>query len=220
MSVKANETKNSSKSIAETLDSGTYPGRLVQVVDIGLQPSRPYQGKEKPPAYMIVTTWELSDEFMRDEDGSELKDRPRWYSERFPLFSLMAERATSTQRYNALDPEHKYGGDWSKLLGSPAMITLVVVKGKNGKVYSNIAGIAPVRPKQAHSMPPLVNPPIVFDMDNPSVEAFKSLPEWMQKLIQTGLEYKGSKLDKLLSGDKTEPQKAQKELDLDDEIPF
>src|SRR3546814_6949836 len=40
----------------EPLPAGTYPARLVQVVDLGLQPQRPYQGQEKSPAQEIMQT--------------------------------------------------------------------------------------------------------------------------------------------------------------------
>ena len=57
----------------ELLEANNYPARVVQVIDLGLQAQRPYQGKDKPPAYEIMLTYELGTEFMRDED--EIKPR-------------------------------------------------------------------------------------------------------------------------------------------------
>ena len=88
----------------EPLEPGTYPARLVQVVDLGVQAQRPYQGKEKDPVQEILLTYEFVDEFLKDEDGNEETDKPRWLSESMPLFNLSSERAKSTLRYNALDP--------------------------------------------------------------------------------------------------------------------
>ena len=57
------------------LDAGTYPARLVMVIDCGLQPQRPYKGEDKEPAYEIGLTYEFADEFMKDDDGQEMKDK-------------------------------------------------------------------------------------------------------------------------------------------------
>ena len=32
------------------IEAGVYPARLVQIIDLGLQPQKAYQGKEKAPA--------------------------------------------------------------------------------------------------------------------------------------------------------------------------
>ena len=75
------------------IEPGTYPGRLVQVIDFGLQPQRPFKGQDKPPAYELGTTYELVDEFMKDENGEDIEDKPRWVSESFPFHSLAADKA-------------------------------------------------------------------------------------------------------------------------------
>ena len=54
----------------EPIEPGTYPVRVAQIIDLGLQPQRPYQGQEKPPAYEIMMTYEFLDEFCLDEDGN------------------------------------------------------------------------------------------------------------------------------------------------------
>ncbi len=219
----ANQSKNTgggSTSVAPTLEPATYPARLVVVADLGLQPQRPWQGDEKPPAYEILTTYEFVDEFMVDEDGNELTDKPRWFSESFPLYSLGSERAKSTVRYNALDPTTKEDGSWAALIGIPCLVTTInnPGSGKNkGKVYTNIANVAGMRAKDRENVPDLVNPPIVFDLDEPDVDAFDRLPSWMQDKIKGGLEYEGSELEKTLG---TTVKVEAPVDDLDDEIPF
>ncbi|MCI0528939.1 MAG: hypothetical protein L0Y56_15995, partial [Nitrospira sp.] len=49
------------------LENGLYPSRLVQVIDLGLQP-RSYKGEDKEPQGMIMLTYELVDAFLLDED--------------------------------------------------------------------------------------------------------------------------------------------------------
>ena len=214
MTLKSSNAPSNSKP-QEPIDPGSYPGRLVQVIDLGLQPQK-FENEEKPPKNEIMTTYELADEFMKDEEGNDIEDKPRWVSETFTLNSLNSDRAKSTARYYALDPEAKYEGDWSQLLETPASITIInkAGSGKNkDKVYNNIATVSAMRPKDASRMPELKNPAKFFDMDNPDVDLFLSLPDFIQAKIRSGLEFEGSKLDNLLASHKGKPadKKAKKE---------
>lgn len=206
MTLKSSNAPSNSKP-QEPIDPGSYPARLVQVIDLGLQPQK-FEGEEKPPKNEITTTYELADEFMKDEEGNDILDKPRWVSETFTLNSLNSDRAKSTQRYFALDSEAKYEGDWSKLLETPATVTIInkAGTGKNkGKVYNNIGSVSAMRPKDAARLPELKNPAKFFDLDAPDVELFLSLPDFIQKKIREGLEFNGSKLDELLQNHKGKP---------------
>lgn len=181
------------------LEAGVYPARIVQIIDYGLQPQRPFKGEEKPPAYEIGVTYELVDAFMVDEEGEELLDKPRWVSETFPLHNLKADLAKSTKRYKAVDPNEVHEGDWSKLLGEAVNVTIVINK-KGDKVYTNVHGIAAMRPRDAQKCPELVNEARFFDRDNPDLEVFKNFPQWIQDKIKGHLEFKGSALEAALGG--------------------
>lgn len=181
------------------LEAGTYPGRLVQVIDLGLQPQRPHQGQPKPPKHQIMTTYELSDEFMLNEDGEPDEERPLWVREDLPMYPLTSDLAKSTKRYEALDPDHYYEGDWSELLGQAVNITIVINK-KGDKVYQNIVSTAPMRAKDKARIPELKNEPKVFALSDPDMDVFRSLPEWLQDKIKSNLEFAGSPLEKLLRG--------------------
>jgi hypothetical protein len=202
------------------LRAGTYPARLVQLIDLGVQEQRPYKGQEKPPHQEIYTTYEMVDEFLKDEDGEEMKDKPRWLSEDFKLLSLNSDRATSTKRYMALDPELKFDGDWSQLLGVPAMITISADKDKKGnvddegnlKIYNNIVSVQTMRDKDAKNCEPLVNETKLLDLTDPDLEVFLALPEWLRDKIKNGLDFDGSKLDKML-GNIDEADEVQKRRD-------
>ena len=205
----------------EIIENGTYPGRLVQIIDLGVQPQRPYQGQEKPPVHMIDTTYEFSDEFMKDEDGEEIEDKPRWISESFPFYGLDVDRATSTKRYYALDPKEVLEGDWPSLIESACNIVVGSYTRKSGKYAgqdaNSIMGITSMRSKEAAKLPPLVNKPKVFLLDEPDMEVFGSLPEWLQDKIKGNLEYKGSKLEALLEGKEQSVDIDEDEDDWDDE---
>ena len=189
----------------EPLEPGTYPCRVVQILSLGLQPQNPYKGEPKDPAEMLYVTYEFLDEFMKDDEtGEDIEDKPRWLSEDFPLHSLNADLAKSTKRYFALDPDNEYGGDWSKLGGVPCMTTVVNNPGKGqhaGKVFENITGVSTMRAKEAAKAPELKNPPKIFDIDEPDMEIFGSLPEWLQdRMTKENLRFEGSALQKALEG--------------------
>jgi hypothetical protein len=191
------------------IEPGTYPARIVQILDLGLQAQRPYQGQDKAPVNEISITYELVDEFMKDEQGNAIEDKPRWISETLPFYGLYADKAKSTQRYNALDPEGKHDGDFSQLIGVPCNVT--VVNNKSGdKIYDNVATISTMRQRDADKCPELINPPKVFDLDAPDLEVFNALPEWLRDKIKANLKFKGSPLEQLLAGGGEKPKAEKK----------
>ena len=182
-------------------ETGNFLGRLVQVIDMGVQTQQPYQGQEKPPAQEIMLTYELGTEFLRDEEGNDIEDKPRWISETIPLRSLEQDLAKSTKRLKALDPKLESEGDFAKLLGAPCTVTVVTKPKKNDPniIYGNVGNITPAM--KGIPVPELVNPAKVFDLTDPDIEIFNSFPEWVQDKIKNNLEYNGSKLQKLIEGE-------------------
>lgn len=199
MALNAKKVKTFNSDRPEPLDPGTYPARVVQIIDLGMQEQRPYQGKEKPPTYEIMVTYELLDEFLKDkETGEPLLTKPRWVSESFPFHSLDSDLAKSTKRYYAIDPDATHNGDWTKVGGAPVMVTLVQNKGKNDIIYENVSNVSAMRPKQAEKAEPLVNDIRIFSMDDPDIEIFLSLPTWIQDKIKGGVDFAESPLKVLL----------------------
>lgn len=198
----------------DPLDVGTYPARVVQVISLGLQKQDPYKGEEKAPKHELYVTYELLDEFMKDEEGNDITDKPRWLSETFTMNSLDSDLAKSTKRYTALDPEMKHEGDWANIPGSACMVTIVQNKGKgkhDGKVFNNISSVQSMRAKEESKAEPLVNEPKIFDIDDPDMKVFLSLPQFLQDKIKGNLEYDGSALEHALQshrdGGDTNPTK-------------
>lgn len=180
------------------LPAATYPGRLVQLIDLGLQP-KSFGGEQQEPMRRIATVWELVDEFLEDENGQPRKDKPRWITEDFPLFNLKAAKATSTKRYLALDPSQQFKGEWTDLLNIAALITIVHnTNKKTGRIYENVAAVAVMREKDAAKCPPLVNSPKFFDLEDPDLTTFMAFAPYMQEKIKNNLNYKGSKLEAML----------------------
>jgi hypothetical protein len=191
------------------IEPGLYPARLVQLIDMGLQPQKAFQGKDKPPMQEISLTYELTDVFMKDADGNDLEDKPRWVSETLPFHNLKADKAKSTQRYLAFDPKEEWEGDFTKALGLP--INVVLVQNQVGdKVYTNVASLAAMRPKDAEKCEALKNPTTLFSLDEPDLAVFNKFPKWIQEKIQKNLNYNGSRLEAMLKGGKP-AAKEQKE---------
>lgn len=186
-----------------------YPCRVAQVIDLGLQHKSVWDDStqkfvlatDKAPVNMVMLTYEFVTEFMRDEEGNEVEDKPRWLSEDFPVYPQDSDLATSTKRMKAFDPDFsKYNGDFALLASQPCSVT--VGHKKSGK--AKIGNVAP--PMRGFVVPELKNPTKVFLLDSPDIEIFKSLPEWLQKRIQENLEYAGSPLEALLGGAQPKPQ--------------
>jgi hypothetical protein len=204
MSLNANNYNRDTKfERPDPLDPGTYPARVVQIVSLGLQPQRPFKGEEKPPKHELYIAYEFLDEFLKDDDGNDIEDKPRWLSETLTMNGLDSDLAKSTKRYLALDPEIKYKGDWSKLTGSPCMATVTQAKSKSdeSKIYNNISSVQTMRAKEASKAVGLKNEPKVFDLEEPDMEVFNSFPKWLQDKIKDNLEFGGSILEKLLENE-------------------
>lgn len=185
------------------LDIGTYPARVVRIIDLGLQNQRPFKGKDKPPAHEVMLTYELLDAFMLDDDGKEMEDKPRWISETFPLHNLSADLAKSTKRYMALDPNMDFDGDFTQLVGVPCNVTIAHGQGKGqnaGKTYENISSVTGMRDKDSKRAPELIGEGAVFSLDAPNMEIFNKFPQWLQDKIKTNLEFGGSNLEAMLGG--------------------
>lgn len=210
MGLKAPEQTQSNRTAQEALDVGNYPARVVRVIDLGLQPTIDFNTKEPgKPVHKINVTYELVDAFMKDEDGNELEDKPRWQAEDFPLKPMTLDLATSTKRMKAIDPQNTVDGDWSQVLGFPVNVSIGQNPSKKDKtkIYNKILGASPVRPRDADRMPDLKNDPKFFSLDEPDLEVFNTFPQFLQEIIKGNLEYDGSKLQALLEG---KPQKAEK----------
>lgn len=191
------------------MDEGTYPARVVQIINYGLQEQMAFKGESKEPRIEVEYTYEFLDEFCVDENGNEEPDRPRWVTERFPVHNIGADKSKSTKRLKALDPSDRFDGNLLAPIGVPCMVTITKTPAKtnkgdeNDKFYNNVSNVSPMREKDAAKAAPLVNPILVFDTDEPNQEVYNSLPEFKQDKLKACLEFNGSALQKMLGGSAT-----------------
>jgi hypothetical protein len=180
-----------------------YPCRVAQVVDMGRHHKEVWNditkkfevAYDKAPVHLLRLTYEFTTEFMKDEAGNELEDKPRWLSEEFALYALDNDLATSTKRMSAFDPGFTlYGGDWEQVLTMPCAVTIAHKKSGAAKV-GNVA-----KPMKGMVVAELKNEPKVFSLDAPDLDVFRSFPEWIQERIKANLDFEGSKLQAALTG--------------------
>lgn len=215
-----NQKSNSNRVPQDNIEVGSYPVRVVRILDLGLQAGQEFEGRMKPNANKVDFTYELLDCFMKDKDGNFDESKPRWISEDFPLHRPDADLAKSTKRAKAIDPTNSCDFDLTKMLGLPCMVT-VGHRVSKGKTYDKVLDVAPMRASQAAAAPALKNEPILFLLDEPNMEVFNKLPPFMQDRIKGNLEFNGSKLQAALGGKaeetKKEPEAHEESLEEEDD---
>jgi hypothetical protein len=185
------------KVVQEPIDEGTYPCRVVEIIELGLQPQAAHKGKSKPPVERLYLTYELTDEFCLDKEGNEDEALPRWQSEDLPFYGLDCTTAACNKRLKAIDPKNSKDGDWAEVGGMAVNVTFYHnVKGD--KTYVNVSSATALRPKEIDAVAPLLHPVKVFDIDNPDLEMFYKLPNWLQNKITGNLTYEGSVLEEAI----------------------
>ena len=219
MSLKAKRVKqtNNSGMTNPILDPDNYPARLVQVIDMGKRVN--FFDPEKIN-HEINLTYELVSEFMLDDKGQPVEDKPLWLSEvinmvDMPNHMTAAEiyadqyksKGKLVQRCKTFDPKGELDFDLTEFLSKPCSVTVVQYKKQDGSLGNKIGAITGLM--KGMVIAELVNPPKVFSLDEPDMTIFGSLPEWFQDKIKENIEFKGSALDNAISGDTPAPAPKQ-----------
>jgi hypothetical protein len=178
-------------------DDGAYPARIAQLIDFGKQIATDWKTGE-PKLYddgnpiiqhKIWITFELPTETI-EVDGI---DKPRWYGKEYTV--SMHEKAALPGLLKAADPKDEFtakGRNPKGLLGLPVMVTI----GSTSSGKAKVAAVTAV-PK-GMIVDPLFNKETFFDLDEPDLELFDSLPAWMQEKIKTGVDFDQTKFYKLI----------------------
>jgi hypothetical protein len=177
----ANKTQKNSP----TPEAGMQLGIITQVVGLGLQPQRPFQGQEKPPARMVRITYELPND--THDFGGELK--PLVLAEEMPFSGN--EKSKLYRRVTGIDPALAQSkGDLAWFVGKPVMVNIVhkAGAGKNtGRVFANIQTVTPV--PRGYPVPQAsFNPAFIYDPYNHDEELFQKLPDFLKTTILSRLD--------------------------------
>lgn len=162
----------------ELTPEGTHIATCYLVVDLGDQKVT-YKGEESIKPQVLIG-WELTNEPMQD-------GRPFVASRTYNAF--FSEKANlrkdlESWRGRKFTEDELAGFDISKLLKVPCQITITHSTGE--KTYANVSAVTGL-PKGVEA-PELTNPPVIYDMDNPSQSAYESLPKWIQDKINNAVQ--------------------------------
>ena len=222
MAINASTIKSTSKSSTpkqEALPEDAYPARLVQVIDLGLHPVSKWNeatqtfevAEDKAPVNNVYMTYELVSEFVKDEKGEDT-DRPRWVSEQIPLYPFTNDKATSTKRIKAIDPKNVAKGDLAAMVSYGCTVVLKV----NKKGYNKIGSVAPLL--KGMVIPELKNDAVVLDLDNPNVDVYEGLPEFLKEKITTSVNFNRTALGKILNKDAAAAAKLAEVEEVEDDF--
>lgn len=170
---------------------GVTVGRMIEYIELGKQPQKPYQGKAKPPCEVIRITMELLSPAKNIKE-IEVNGEKMLVAEYITL--QMAKKLGEKARFKKLYNKLVYGRPikhLARLLGDAFVITIVhnTVKkeGQPDKKYANIekdgewligapfALDAITGAKTAYNIPANMHPLKIFLWDNPTKETWDSL---------------------------------------------
>lgn len=185
------------------LDAGTYPARLVWLINTGTQTTE-WQGQQKKQKKLIMG-YELPTELL--PESHPRKGEPTFISETFTL--SMGENAKmrpfiENWRGKKFTDEEATAFDIGKMVGAPAVITVIHKANEKdpSKVYANIGSISSeqgyAKMQPGFKVPPQINKSIYFNADWLSVKEgaeyaiplFNEMPRYIQDKIMASDEWK------------------------------
>jgi len=148
------------------ISPGTYPARIAQIIDLGVQEDT-YEGETKENPKLWVT-FELPTETI-NIDG---EDKPRWISREFTKST--SERALLTKLIMVVNEDAESLDD---LLGKALFLETGLTSGGNAKC----TGYA--KPMKGFTVPELSKEAELFDLDNPNQAVYDKLPDFLKEKI-------------------------------------
>lgn len=170
------------------IGEGTYGVRIVRLLDFGVQYEtdfktgevKTYDDGNQITKHKVWIDFEFVTETI-DVDGVQ---KPRWLGREIAVSTH--EKSTLTALLKAADPGLKAtmkGRNVAGLLGLPLMVTV----GSTSTGKDKITGFSSL--VKGMTVDPLANPTLFFDLDGNDRKTFESLPDWMKKRIQEGIDY-------------------------------
>ena len=180
MSLEIIEVTDSGSKDFPRLEEGTYPARIVRIIELGTQAKTNWQTGEQEcyedgtPIFQkkVWVDFELPTETI--DIGGEAK--PRWQGKEYtlsfhPKAALMAVVNSIGEKVTNL----------SQIVDKPLMIQIGSTSGGKAKV----AGVSKIM--KGLVVDPLVNTPIIFDIDDPDMDVLEKIPNFLKEKILPNL---------------------------------
>lgn len=196
----------------EPIPAGTYVARCYSMIHMGTV-KESYMGEEKN-VNKVRLTFELPTELkvFKEENG----EQPQVISKEFTL--SLGDKSNlraflNSWRGKALTEEECKSFDIAVLAGKACTLSIIHKTSKvSGKTYAEIASIGGVMKNM--EVPSLINPQMVFSVNNFDQVAFDSFPDFIKEKIQSSNEYKA------LSVSAPAPAEAEPAVIDEDDLPW
>jgi hypothetical protein len=168
--------------------AGMHLARCYRIIDKGTQ--KGFQDKYQPT---VMIQFEVHGE---DDNGNPLvtaDGRPLSISKSYNC--TLAEKSNLRKdlqmwRGKEFTAAELKGFELKNILGVWAMLTITIAESNNGKSYSRIEAINPViKSIKEAGLPQGVNPPQIFDIENPDMAMFDSFSERLKNDIMSAPEW-------------------------------
>lgn len=175
----------------ESTPTGSHLARCYRIVDLGTQKSE-YMGQVKY-LHKVMLGWEIHG---MSEDGSPIKMKDGRPFAMFKNYTLSwAEKATlrgdlQSWRGKPFSAEELRRFDLKTILGAWCLLNVVERAGTDGKMYVNVANIAPVPAMMKQGgLPVAINKNEMFNLSEPDMVMFEAFSEHLKKKIQGSPEW-------------------------------
>jgi len=173
------------------IEEGTYPARIAQVVDFGVQPQTDYQtGEPTKSKERLMITWEFPTERIELENDEGTQSLPRWLGKEFTISP--SEMSNLMKLVSSLAPR---ASSLDELLNMPCSVQVGSTSGGKAKVVN----VAPIM--KGMEVAELENDSTYFDFSHPNEDLFKVLPLWQRNKIKDAENYNGFADDWVVESD-------------------
>lgn len=225
------DDKTKTKTEYVPIGKGTFPARIVHLIDMGKQHIQGYNKVTKQwfPLY-----------YAKDAEGNDIKDEKGYtkqvaddtgYPVVRPTYRVTYEFPTKIREFNGqqmprwMKKDYTWGQikklaealsvEPTGLPNQPCFVQIGVTEGGNDKIVS----VSPV--VEGMTVASLANSEVLFNFDEPEKDQWDNIPSWYAEDIKKATNYPGSKLEAMLSGSIEEkPKQGSNFDDFDDDIPF
>lgn len=172
------------------IEPGMYQAVCIAVYDLGTQEGGDF-GKGKKKQRKAYIEWEIPDERIELEKDGQPISAPRKQRQKYTL--SLNEKATLRKHLDAwrgrpFTPEELEGFDLFNILGANCYLNIIHEQAKDGsgKVYANIASIAPLMKRDQKLSPE--SPTVFFSFDDNKLPG-EEVPEWIRKIMALSPEF-------------------------------